>query len=747
LSGRAYFELWIFKEKRDRREKKTRSIAGILLLAALCLAPQEAGAWLDKTHVLIVLEALKLLRTTDESNSSSKYEEIYAPNFAARLLNGASDEDWVPVVLGNERSFRHYYDPDSTKELKGVKYYHYYYLWGVALGAAVKTPKTGYYEGTLRWAKLPASLTGNWHNWPGAILAYDYTVSSKEEAYYRLGHVGHLLGDMADPDHATNVPHPGSSFTLPDDLELMFGKPLQAKIDASSYSSEMKSALKLLVIQTYILLRNRFTGTYQVTSFERLIEDYIDFNLVAKYFTPEEVAQRIKPSHVALPPAPPISGENIRKYGKIDEYFDTMARTSKAALNSFGVTPPLLLNHLYDSLYNFLEREKRAIMKELVKSVEPVLRSEPIYAIPNLDTSDKAKENRYLRFAWGLIKQSVEMNAGLLELFYDIVNHPPYVQSISIVQEGDKGGRYYDEWSDAKDRRVIVWNAWEWPGAGETGYEVVSSRTRGTGGARESSFIPEDPARIRIVFGPNSDTDKCPIDPNSVLVSVGGEIVPGKMTDEMAWEGDFFPRELPEGQSEKELKVGISARDLRRHYPRSGLPDFGCELDSNPRTPAKSSHEPPYEWKGYEPGPDRNHSIIVKKAPETKPESREERPTPAGPWPSAPKSKPRPTFLVWINKCGPAPGGRIHVGSEEEFKTPKRCRQEWLFGTSDDYITKVQIGGPFETLDQAVNAACGMISEAFYQRVLGWGNIPYAKMGGVTYLIDETLEKSCIKKR
>ncbi|MDX1410335.1 MAG: hypothetical protein R3330_19425, partial [Saprospiraceae bacterium] len=37
--------------------------------------------------------------------------------------------------------------------------------------------------------------------WSGAVASYGYTDLEKEAAYLRLGHVGHLIGDMAQPDH------------------------------------------------------------------------------------------------------------------------------------------------------------------------------------------------------------------------------------------------------------------------------------------------------------------------------------------------------------------------------------------------------------------------------------------------------------------------------------------------------------------------------------------------------------------
>lgn len=725
-------------------QRRKRIISVILLVIASSLVFREAGAWLDKTHVLIVLEAVDLLKRADQQKARPEYEEIYDPQMLRKMLSGASDEDWVPEVRRNERSFRHYFDPDSPKEKKGVKFYFYYFLWGYALGAIVSYPRTGIYEGTLEWAKH--LTTGNLHNWPGAISAYDYTREAKEEAYYRLGHVGHLLGDMSDADHATIAPHAGSSFTLPDDLEQMLGPTISARIDQLEVSPVTKLALRMAVNLTYIKLKHKYLGAnYKNTSFERLIEDYVDLGLVKEYFTQEEIDQRVKPTHVQNPPRPPISGEKIQKLSRLDDYFITMARNSKTALQKFGEPPPLALRDLREEVKKYTED-----LQDRTWGATPViLLPEPIHAIPTIDTNNKEEEYRYLRFAWPLVKESVEFDAGLFETFYDIVNHPPYVRRLEMRQEGQKGGRYQREWADeiakkstelkylGSDGKSKIW---------KIEYQIVESRRLEPENASGTPFVPEEPASIKITFGPAPEPGKRRVDPNSVLVTVGGEIVPGRMVDEITWSGDYFPKELPEGESEKVVQLEISAKDLHPHFPRQGLSDFGYELDAKPQTPAKAHYEPPYDWKDYEPGPDKNHSIVVKRGEEKKEEEteEEEEEEPAREWPTAERAKPK--FLIWIDKCGSGPGGRIHVGGEEEFKAPLRCRQEWLFGMSDQYVTKEQIGGPFETLEEAVKAGCGMISEAAYRNVPGWGGVPYAKMGGVIYLIDDDLAGRCIKK-
>jgi hypothetical protein len=101
-----------------------------------------------------------------------------------------------------------------------------------------------------------------------------------------------------------------------------------------------------------------------------------------------------------------------------------------------------------------------------------------------------------------------------------------------------------------------------------------------------------------------------------------------------------------------------------------------------------------------------------------------------------------PTYLIWIDKYGNA--GRIHVGTKEEFERPKKYKNEWLAGISDEYLEKERIGGPFESMDEATNKACEMITDPHYKYILGWGRVPYAKYGGKTYHIDSDLGNRCM---
>jgi len=91
---------------------------------------------------------------------------------------------------------------------------------------------------------------------------------------------------------------------------------------------------------------------------------------------------------------------------------------------------------------------------------------------------------------------------------------------------------------------------------------------------------------------------------------------------------------------------------------------------------------------------------------------------------------------IWINKFGD--GGRIHIGSMSTFNTPKKYVDEWLAGTSTEYLEKQMLfeGRSFNSMNEASSFICGQLTNRRYQNVLGWGRTELGDFGGKSYLID-----------
>jgi antitoxin component YwqK of YwqJK toxin-antitoxin module len=334
-----------------------------------------------------------------------------------------------------------------------------------------------------------------------------------------------------------------------------------------------------------------------------LIEENVDHRLVEEFFlNDEKIVLKKKPllSQTTLP----IRAQKIIKAKDLDDYFIKMAKMSKASQKMSGL--PLALG-----------------CEDIGSLLVSAIRYEPIYILPTIDTNDPSAQTPYYDLAWPLIEKSVEYSAGLMEDFHDIVNHPPYVQSIKLVQAG--GGSYRARWEDILETRPTgrteeLFYDVKYRGF-QKKYDYVKERKLVTN--LNGTFMTGIPIQITIHFGSDAYAVEERIDPASIEVMLGGEMAAGQMTGPATWEGSFLPR-VGENRGSREFKLEIGARDLHDHFPRSGYPDKGYLLDVDPETPAKSSSRSPYDWLGYTQGPDKNHSISVFGEPAAEPKPKEE---------------------------------------------------------------------------------------------------------------------------
>jgi len=508
-----------------------RFITAAAAILAIALGAGRAGAWsAEKTHPKATRATAALLKRIVKGGS---YTEVYDPAFVEAMERGAHDEDYSSVD-GNSRSFRHFYDPDAKGKSSGLRYQNYFRVWyfvdlgklhlqavtgsdfGYA-GIEVAPPKGGYYADALEWARNGAG-TGDLLNWAGALRAYGYSRDSRREAYYRLGHVLHLLQDMSEPDHVFCYPHPGSTYRTP---------PILAGVQPGS-------------------------GPVKY-GFEGLVEQYID---VLSF-----------PARKAL------------RRSTLDACFDDMAHVSKQAVKG-KFTLPLGIDTIVVDYFD----------EHLGK-----VRKYDIPLLPAIDDSDPKERNRYLALAQDLITHAIELGAGLVEQFHEIVSPPPFVRGVRIVQAaGGRGptGSYEKRWRD-------LWTQ----GGGKL--KRLARRCLDAKTLVDETFSDGRECACTIEFGPENAT----VDPASVKVRANWQLIEGKMTGPRTWKGRFTPL-LPEGASDDLLVLEVQARDRASHFPRKGLPEQGYSLDPDPGRPARlAMDQPPYGWRNYRPGTDRNHRI------------------------------------------------------------------------------------------------------------------------------------------
>jgi len=509
-------------------------------------------AYYDVTHEQAAAATISLIEEIDSLRNFPLYDEIYGENlYKERLIKGAVDEDYG-VVDGNERSFRHYYDP-ATGE--GCPWYSYFYAWR-RQGAVVSKPAKGYYEGAKEWGRN-GGRSGTLRNWEGAIKAYDYAESSRAEAYWRLGHVVHLIADMAQPDHATNTPHAVSGYTYPDDLDLLLGFLPESNSTTKAIRDNLNLALSL-----YSLTEIKRDG------FELLIEK------LAK-------EGRLH-----------IRGEKIHKRMDFSHHFNMVAEKSKETIAERFFTLPLGITYYPGK-----------IQSEYMRNWS---------FFPDIYENDMLERAKFEGLAEYLLSYSTQYSAGIIELFFDIVNPPPYVRSVTLSQGGLK--KYHAFWQDFRQVETGIHDNEGLNEKYRYSYETVLERDL----IEEINIpiLPEREARIMIEFGAGP---AIPVSEHisSVVVNLGEEYIPGQLSgDRSTWEGRFVPR-LPEGVDSWKYMIEIRAKDIHNHFPnRSALGELAMgrkeyDLDSDPRFPAKASCREPYHWTNYFPGSDMWHAIVV----------------------------------------------------------------------------------------------------------------------------------------
>ncbi|MBW2365009.1 MAG: hypothetical protein JRF25_08065, partial [Deltaproteobacteria bacterium] len=513
----------------------------IILISILSLfLPLAAHAYLDKTHKQVAREAVKLI---EQVGNSADYEEIYKiTTYQEPMYDGAVEQDYGSVQ-GNQRGMRHYFDPDAPPGKQGCPYKYFYPMWQIkdllektakeSFGiywekntyVDVKEPPGGYYESALEWAR-DSGGGKDLNNWKSAIRTYDYTESSRAEAYRRLGHVIHLLSDCAEPDHALNLPHPGSDRVAGFQDAVLTASPQRA-----------------------------VTGTYY--GFERFVDE------------------------VKIP----LNPIRVERRDTFDKYFIGLARLSKRKLKQSGLEAPLGL-------------KKTLINYGPVKAVE-------IYWTPTIDMDDKKMVGKYIKLTRAVLDPAVEYCAGLMKDFHDIVNQPPYLAEIKITQDAEI--KYHAAWKESFHEFPQDKNSFA------RAYIRVLDRSPDIK-VKGKTLSADEEATLHLIFGPTAAPKEW-IDINSLKAVIGINTISGfDRLDESTFIGTFTPR-LPEKVRKKEnVIIEVYAKDHHQHYPRKGLPAEGYALDSKPATPADVGKlEPPYTWKDYEPGPDRNHTITIER--------------------------------------------------------------------------------------------------------------------------------------
>jgi len=576
--------------------------------------PKIAG-WCGKNHRTWTQRAIQLIEEKEITLpvQSRKYTEIYnsawfteaytekvaktgKPDYNKHhpIVLGAgfedcSPDDPLPNFYNNWFASDPNYqtDPKYYYDQKGWRDYHHFGGEGVGLEYALyfefrgcpSTTKPGdRYYSARDWGYGDGRVNPK-HNrltFTEAIRQYNrYNLDGKRTAYLMLGHVVHLLQDVGQPDHAKLVAHPGSSFT---ELEA-YKKYKYCEIVAGLAAA---ACLKVAGLCFFGLCCAGVFGAVfgicrdclsdEKVGYERLIKD--------KWSLDHKI------------PKNEITATGIVTQPSYDAYFSDL---SKFCISKANITSPLGCGK---------------VTFPLVPSFIGVPGGRPFIHVAN-----KEQVDRFLEMTNKIVPRIIGASAGMIQYFYDIVNYPPYVERVAIVQWEPRAVprkfaffsknqlhcvRYDAEWVMSKNKRILNYR----------------TKTR--------PLSLDRPAYIFILFGPTEiDPEKGgKIMEQPELRLVGTYPLTGKPIDmkiklklaqdndvgQYYW-GSFNPHNCSDDPYT--LTLIIQGKDGAAHLAQRK--PSGDEIDAKPATIARvdASLPPTYPWKDYEPGPDVNHKIQI----------------------------------------------------------------------------------------------------------------------------------------
>lgn len=529
------------------------SILGVMLLT-LIVGGDGPGAYEDEpTHGILADRSIDLAVT------DARYAELGVKTYRAVIKRAAVDED------AGSRFLNHFFDPSTALGLPQNDY-----TFVLELLAGLQSPATGpfpRYVSALDWARdgTPDGL-----DWKGAIAAYDYTTEAKLRAYTALGHVLHLLHDMAQPDHARARPHPCNAAGVkagiadPVGYETLWTLPTQLAWPRATTPRKLQAL---------------DTAFRTLADESKRAEDALGLPM------PDEFTLGCGRQHALV--------EGVRQAATGGIAFPTLIRIIKDR----GWTA-LLESHWQETQVNL-----------------PIV---PTIPRPPGD----ARTQKYLTLGRTMLQKAEEYGAGLLRLFHDIVTPPPFVEEVEIQQGGQRkyrkawiGDETRDTPSRLRGRRAEVEG-----GELEPGIEASVVIRIG----------PKDPDRralaaLRVSIVTDAGT---PEGTTVLRLTEQGEPTSPRGG---VWVGAFTPTRNGtvriEAMDRVERWADRSGQREQSLVPVGGRRGAQGELDAEPSTPARATWRPvgpgdqappgpPYPWVGYEAGADTNHRFTVRGAEE-----------------------------------------------------------------------------------------------------------------------------------
>jgi len=448
-------------------------------------------------------------------------------------------------------------------------------------------------------------------SWQKAINRYGYTDHSKKLAYYTLGFVIHLLQDMGEPEHVHDDPHGGSGYTgfekwvevnwgriAPNFVPKMdtlrpkrFGK--DENIDTFfnnlaeiAYSAD-RFSLQLYRPNPFRDLAVMFKISYGWLDNSWCLDNY-------RLFPIKDSEER---SYYFSPPD--FKYDPFSHKGNVGDWWPTHLEMSKGKNDVEG--------------YYYIELSDE--LPPPLPSLERYLYPKAYLPTPLPSVADQCQEwkvkkclprtHLYQLIGERVFPKTIEHTAGLLEHYYEIVNHPPHVKQVKVSQKGED--KYLAFWEDAQQGEYPQNSPEKSESNGPLRSETKNVQERYLRVTKDNAIDPgnltvevefSEPVREVSIHLDNQTRD-------GILTKESGEKV---WFAEFGIQADLLQTDKPK------LPISIIARDKDNHYD-----DIGGWLDPKPETLARrkclGSDSLSYDWEGYEyeEESDAHYEISIKK--------------------------------------------------------------------------------------------------------------------------------------
>jgi hypothetical protein len=585
----------------------------------LLLAVRDLGGWFDiKSHSPWAQMAIDLVKTTETNLPPEQrlYGEVYSSVWASEaftvqdaragelpdhakhhaIVLGAYYEDrtgpmpafyaqWFASDTAYQTNTAYYWDPAG--------YYRDYHHYGDGAGLGLQSEWYFFFRGTPPATTMPDDRYYDARDWgygapridatlnrltfTEAIRQYNqYSDDGTRRAYLMLGHVMHLLQDEGNTDHARLMAHAGSGMTEEEAFKRYNYCHLLAA-EAALIAAAECSWCPLCALGcgagAYGFVYGACVAAIDPDEmgYEKLIAEKWDIS-------------RIEPAINSIGVIKPAN------YG-YDDYFLDFAQHARAEADLLDLDSALGCGTLF---------------------VPPV----PIpNANPDIQSDDPSETEPYYQLTDKVVTKIVTASAGFLEYFFDIVNYPPIVERVSMVQWEPGVPRGYARFSDDPLECLRYDAGWVDTATGRN-LQILQSQP----------LSLDRPAYVFIVFGPSHlgpEPGGREMDLQATTVHlVGTEPASGNPIDlELALQraedssvgtyywGSFQPDNC--GKDPYQLTIQIRGSDVGPHLQSRAAPGDQLDVDPSSFARAQSDQPPNYPWNGYQLGTDTHHKITV----------------------------------------------------------------------------------------------------------------------------------------